>query len=108
MPEHHERAPRAFPRAARRSLRDLCRKALARGDLPAPARVRADARLSELYYLLVDRAEDRPAFGVEHLDAHTVAELEVWGLRLAVLDGFDRAFLRQAAATGRALPIGDR
>src|SRR3954451_2173542 len=56
--------------------------------------------------LLLDRAEDRAASLVLHLDPDRVAEAEEFGRGLAVPDGFDGAHLGEAGIA--AAPFGDR
>src|SRR4051794_33801479 len=55
------------------------------------------------HHLLLDRAEDRAAGLVLHLDAHRVAEMEELGLGLAGADRLDRAHLGDAGITAAAL-----
>src|SRR5215207_3821745 len=58
------------------------------------------------HHQLLDRAEDRAARFVLHLDPDRVAEVQELGLRLAVADGLDGAHLGDAGIAAPAL--GDR
>src|SRR5262245_10791666 len=55
------------------------------------------------YNLLLDRAEDRAATFIQHLQAHHVAELEERRPRLAFQDGLHRTQLGEAGIAGPAL-----
>src|SRR5262249_41755375 len=57
-------------------------------------------------HVLLDRAEDRVAFGVAHLDPHAIAEFEVWRFRRAEANGLDGTLLGDAGIAQAAL--GDR
>src|SRR5215472_17912130 len=60
------------------------------------------------HHFLVDRAEDRAALGVLHLDAHAVAEFEEWRLGRAAFDGLDHPPLREAGGARGGIAVGDR
>src|SRR3569832_2842393 len=55
------------------------------------------------YHVLLDGAENRTAGGIQHLDAHAVAELQERRHRLACVDGLDGAFFRDAGIAEAAL-----
>src|SRR5215831_6119144 len=77
-----------------------------RGASPSSTPILAGSLIAHDF--LVDRAEDRAALRVLHLDAHAVAEFEEWRLGRAPFDGLDHAPLREAGGACRGITVGDR
>src|SRR5258706_13760696 len=75
---------------------------------PISPTIRTGTRASGARHLLVDGAKDRGSGGVEHFDAHTIAEAQEWRARRAGGDRFQHAGLGQAGRTARAGRVGDR
>src|SRR5882762_1121774 len=74
---------------------------------PISPTIRTGTRTSGAPHFLVDGAKDGGAGGVEHFDAHAIAEAQEGRARRTRGDGFEHAGLGQAGGTARAVGVGD-